>query len=512
MTSASRASAGQPQVDRRFVLRGIGALIGAAGASALLAGCGSGGLGGVPATPIEAASSSLDPYFPGYGAGGFLVDHYGLELVYGPDLSTLTGTATIQITPYAALSGLSLDLRGPLVHSALINGQNVDFTQLPAGKLHLAVPTALSPGRIATLEIGYTARRAPVTVPGIGRAGWLQASGSQTGSAEAVTVLSLPTGASTWYPCVDHPSAKAAYDFTVTAPARFSVLANGRLTGKSSRGGQTSWTYHHPGPMATYLATIQIGESELVEPGQTQSKPPAGVLIRNAYPADLAAAAEYDLGRQGQMLSVFSELFGAYPFDVYGTMVVAGLPGQGGQGPEDPVRLSFGAQTLGLIDATLIDGRRTNENQVANAVARQWFGAGVSVADWSQIWLTESFAKYAEWLWAERTGSTSAQDSALAAMAELRQLPQDLVLSDPDAERLLDVRVALRGACYLQALRQVMGDQDFFQLLQVWFNRAAAGTGTTADFLQTIPQVYTGGDLNVLNDSWVYLAALPELP
>ena len=512
MTAASPADAGRRVVDRRFVLRGLGGLLGAAAAAGLLSRCGSGGVGGVPATPIEAAASSLDPYFPGYGAGGFLVNHYALDLTFSSDLSTLTGSVTMQLMPYAALTGLSLDAHGPQVHSARINGQTVSFTHLPTGKVHVAAPSVLPPGQIATLELDYSARSAPVSVPGVGLAGWQRAAGADA----SVAVLSLPVGASTWYPCVDHPSSKAAYDIVVTAPAQYSVLANGLLTDKTSQGGDQTWSYHHPGPMAGYLASVQIGKFSLPSAGagsgSGQSRPPAGIQIRNAYPEGLAAAAEYDLGRQGQMLSVFSELFGTYPFDVYGTVVMPGLPSQGGQTVENPPRHSFGAQTLGLIDASLIDGKRTNEAQVANAVARQWFGAGVTVADWSQIWLSESFAKYAEWMWAERTGGASAQASAAAAMTELGGLAQDLILADPGAQRLLDVRIALRGACYLQVLRQAVGDSDFFQILQVWCNRAGAGTGTTADFLQTIPQVYSATNIEGLHNAWLYFSALPALP
>jgi aminopeptidase N len=415
---------------------------------------------------------------------------------------------TIQLMPYAALTGLSLDAHGPQVHSARINGQTVAFTHLPAGKVHVTAPSVLPPGQIAALELEYSARSAPVSVPGVGLAGWQRPAGADA----AVAVVSLPIGASTWYPCVDHPSAKAAYDIVVTAPAQYSVLANGLLTSKTGQGGEQTWAYHHPGPMAGYLASVQIGEYALAGVGAGQSRPPAAIQIRNAYPAELATAAEYDLGRQGQMLSVFSELFGTYPFDVYGTVVVPGLPSQGGQSVENPLRRSFGAQTLGLVDASLIDGKRTNEAQVANAVARQWFGAGVSVADWSQIWLSESFAKYAEWMWAERTGGAPARASAVAAMTELGGLAQDLILADPGAQRLLDVRIALRGACYLQALRQAVGDADFFQILQVWCNRAGAGTGTTADFLQTIPQVYSATNIEALHNAWLYFAALPALP
>lgn len=546
--AGTHLNAGPTPVGRRSVLRGLGTLAGAGAAAVLMGGCSSDALAGVPATPMEAATSSLDPYFPGYGAGGFLVNHYALQVVFAEDLESFEGTASIEIMPYAALTGLSLDLRGPVVHSAEIDGRGVAFSQTAGGKVRLASPGVLAAGRNVMLKIGYSARSAPVSVVGVGRAGWLPVEGSGQGGSSAgagagaasspsatptttgepsvtppsplssltspnspVCILSLPVGASTWYPCVDHPSAKAAYDISVSAPARFSVVANGRLIGKTTAGGQVTWAYHHPGPMASYLATIQVGEFQLDDAAAVQDQAPADVLIRNAYPAAYETAAEYDLGRQGEMLSVFSKLFGAYPFDVYGAAVVVGLPTQGGPGGENPDRRSFAAQTLGLIDASLIDGRRTNENQVANAVARQWFGAGVSVADWSQGWLTEGFAKYAEWLWAERSGGNSSAVSAAAAMTQLRALPQDLVLADPGAHRILDVRLGLRGACYLQSLRQTVGDLQFFQILQVWCNRAQAGTSTTADFVQIIPEVYTASDLTQFSRAWVYSAGLPRL-
>ncbi|HEV2637840.1 MAG TPA: M1 family aminopeptidase [Actinocrinis sp.] len=535
-----RPDAGPTPVGRRSVLLGLGALLGAGGAGALLSGCDSDAMAGVPAAATQGATSSLDPYFPGYGAGGFLVQHYAVNLTLADDLTGFDGVATLQVMPYAALTGLSLDLRGPKVRSVRMNGQDVAFDQTPGGKLHLTAPDVWSAGRYVTLAIGYSARSTPASVIGVGPAGWLVPGSAAAGGAGIATapapgaatptstpttgpgaaspsgwpvcVMSLPVGASTWYPCVDHPSSKAAYDISVTAPARYSVLANGRLTAKTASGDQLTWSYHHPGPMASYLVGLQVGEFQLDDAAPAQAHAPADVLVRNAYPPALAAAAGYDLGRQGQMLSLFTTLFGAYPFDVYGTAVVPGLPAQGGSGLQNPARRSFAAQTLGLVDASLVDGRRTHENQVANAVARQWFGAGVTAADWSQFWLSEAFATYAEWLWAEHTGGSSAAAAAQAAMRRLRAFAQDLVLADPGAQRLLDARVALRGACFLQALRQTVGDQQFFQIVQVWCNRAQAGTSTTADFLQIIPEVYTLSDLTQFGRSWVYLAPLPELP
>ena len=476
-------------VSRRAVLRTVGGAAVAGG----VAGCGTGagtGTGGVSAVPIVAASSSMDPYFPGHGAGGFLVNAYALDLAYSQSIGRVAGTAMIRVLPYTALSGLSLDLAaGMNVISVLVNGVNARFSR-QADKLHIQPSGALASGRMAVLEIAYSGSPGPVLTAGVGSVGW-------QGVGTGVGVLSLPTGAPTWFPCADHPTLKAAYSISVTVPTGLSVLANGRLVSKTAQDFGTRWTYRHDGPMATYLATVQIGDFVVRE-----STGPAGVQIRNAFPAALATEAGVYLGQQGRMLTTFAELFGPYPFDVYGTAVVNAPLVDG----------IYGAQTLGLLNASMVDGKRTNEGLVARGLAMQWFGGSVSLATWRDVWLSTGFAQYAEWVWSEKSGSASADTLARAAMTQLRVLGQDLILSDPGAERILDPRVSLRGACFLHALRLTMGDLTFFQLLRVWCNRNQSGFAQTADFTALVPEVYTGQDLTSLMSYWTDKAPLPELP
>jgi aminopeptidase N len=468
-------------VTRRALLRTVGGAAVAAGAGAC------GGVGGVPATPMNAAPSSLDPYFPGHGAGGFLVNHYALDLAYSQSIGRIAGTATVSVLPFTALSELALDLAaGMNVVSVMVNGTKAGFSR-QADKLHIVPRATLANGRLAVVKIAYSGQPEPASVAGIGAVGW-QTLGSGAG------VLSLPTGAPTWFPCADHPTLKAAYQISVTVPNGLSVLANGRLVSKSAQDFGTRWTYRHDGPMATYLATVQIGDFVVRE-----SAGPAGVQIRDAYPASLAGKADIDLGRQSEMLKTFAELFGPYPFDVYGTAVV-------------DVPSSYAAQTLGLLGVSQVDGRRGNENLVARALAAQWFGGSVSLDTWRDVWLSSGFARYAEWVWSERSGGASAETLARAAMARLRGLGQDLILADPGAERIADPRVALRGACFLHALRSTMGDQVFFQLLRVWGNRNQSGAAQSSDFTALVPEVYTGQDLTALMNYWLNAAPLPDLP
>jgi aminopeptidase N len=467
-------------ISRRSFVAALGVL-GAAG-------CGS-GLAGVPAQPIDAAATSLDPYFPGYGSGGYLVNHYALDLAYSRTVGVIAGTASVRILPFAALSGLSLDLASNMtVLSVKVDGAAATFDQ-QSHKLHIRPPHVLRNGQMTVLEIAYTGVPQAVSVMGVGNVGWQSVGGG-------MGVVALPVGAFTWYPCADHPSLKAAYEISVTAPSDLAVVANGKLVAKSPQNFGTKWTYRHDGPMASCLTTVQIGEFAV-----DTSNGPNGVQLRNAYPQHLAGAAAYDLGRQGQMLTTFAGLFGPYPFDVFGTAALDGLPVQ-----------HFGAQTLGLMQSSAIDGKRSHEDVVARNLAHQWFGASVSVASWRDVWLSSALATYGSWVWSEKSGRSSADTLARAAMAQLRASAQNVVLADPGAQRILDPCVELRGACFLHTLRLNMGDTTFFELLRVWCNRNQSSTAQTGDFTGLVPNVYSGQDLTGLMTAWVFRASLPDLP
>ena len=78
---------------------------------------------------------------------------------------------------------------------------------------------------------------------------------------------------------------------------------------------------------------------------------------------------------------------------------------------------------------------------LAHELAHQWFGDAVTPADWSDLWLNESFATYGQWLWLDHVGveSLDVGDVADAGGAPVRRR------ADGGAERRQPVRLrALR--------------------------------------------------------------------
>ncbi|GGX64400.1 M1 family metallopeptidase [Streptomyces hiroshimensis] len=442
----------------------------------------------LPLTATAADTAALKGggprYFPRNGSDGHRTLSYDLTLGYDPGRGRLDGHARIRAVANERTGRIALDLARLKVRAAYLDGQPVTVHQR-GGKAVLAAARPLAAGRTFVADVHYGGRPGPVRTP-FGPIGW-----DRTGDAHGGTlVASQPVGAPSWFPCNDRPDDKAAYTFTVTVPRGHHVLANGTLRERRETEDSTAWTYHHPGPMASYLAAVCTGRFTHDTRG----------TFRNAYPTDLAEQARHDLARQPRMLRAFNGWFGPYPFETYGAVVV-----------DAELAAPVENQTLSVFGRNHIDGRRGSETLVAHELAHQWFGNSAGIADWRHIWLNEGFATYAEWLWSEHLGEDDADTLARAARNDLACRGQDLCIAAPGPRQLFDDRIYVRGACTLHALRLAVGDDCFFRILRTWH---AAHRGSTADTERFVSHAETTANspLRSLLAAWLYETPVPRFP
>ena len=178
---------------------------------------------------------------------------------------------------------------------------------------------------------------------------------------------------------------------------------------------------------------------------------------------------------------------------------------------DDALEIPLEAQGLAIFGSNHVDGFGGSERLVAHELAHQWFGNSVGLASWKDIWLNEGFACYAEWLWSEHSGRMSAADWARQFRRQLAAQPRDLIVGDPGPASMFDDRIYKRGALTLHALRTVIGDAAFFDLLRVWTARHRFGTVTTQDF-RALATELSGQSLDRLFQSWLFETSLPRLP
>ncbi|WP_208115816.1 M1 family metallopeptidase [Labedaea rhizosphaerae] len=416
----------------------------------------------------------------GHGNPGYHITHYDLALAWRPSTGRLTATARLVVTAVDALSTVVLDLGGLTVSKVLVGGQPARWTHR-GGKLRIRVGRTLAAESAIEVEVRYAGRPVPVRTRHWGEVGWDELT-------DGVIVASQPVGAPSWFPCDDAVGEKATYRIAVSVPDGYTVLANGSRAGKARSGRETTWTFDEPAPMSAYLATVQIGQyaDVALAPGQ-----------HAAVTRSKLRAFRHDFARQPQMMSLFVELFGPYPFESYGVVVT-----------EDELEVPVEAQGISIFGANHVDGKRGFERLVAHELAHQWFGNSVGLAAWRDIWLNEGFAAYAEWLWSERSGGPRASALAAEARRRLAGEPQDLVIGDPPAKDMFDDRLYKRGALTLHTVRTAMGDAAFFPMLREWTGTYRHATATTAD-LQKLAQRHTDTDLAPLFDAWLFAAPLP---
>ncbi|MFJ9818531.1 M1 family metallopeptidase [Streptomyces sp. NPDC101151] len=434
-------------------------------------------------------SMGPDPYFPANGDPRYRVHRYELTMDYRPGPNRLSGAARINaIAGRAPLTEFQLNLADFKIGRVRVDGRQSHYTHR-GGRLRIRPAKPLRAGAAFTVEVHWSGNPRPVASPW-GELGWEELH-------DGALVASQPIGAPSWYPCNDRPADKASYLLSITTPSAYSVVAGGRLLTRTTKASTTTWVYEQAAPTSSYLVGLAIGKYQTVllgDPG------PGGVPQHGHIPAHLLPQFSRDFARQPAMMELFQELFGPYPFDEYAVVVT-----------DEELDVPVEAQGLSLFGANHVDGARGSERLVAHELAHQWFGNSVSIADWRHIWLNEGLAKYAEWLWSERSGGRTAQQLATIAHRLLSTLPQDLRLSDPGRKLMFDDRLYQRGGLTVHALRAALGDEAFFRMLHGWAALHRGAAVTTASFAAHVAR-YTDEPLDGLFAAWVDGTRLPPLP
>ena len=430
-----------------------------------------------------------DPTFPGLGDPRIDVEHYAVTIRAEPGTDEIRGSASIDLrsTIREPLPSFTFDLRGPKVMQAGVDGIRAKVTQ-HENEITITPSAPIRPASDVVVTIEYEGVPDQTEFPG-----WGMPVGWQADDHDGWFTMSEPDGTATWIPVNDHPSDKASWDIALDVPAGVTGVANGRLQGdgpERTDQGRDRWRWREEEPMASYLVLAAIGNYELV------SSDHGDVRVVRAFPKDLDDEDRSAFDPIEEILDFFSSQFGAYRNDDAGAIVV---PTDLGLALESQTRPVFGTDGIAGDSAPALP----------HELAHQWFGDAVSPATWTDVWLNEGFATYADWMWDEHEGGRSVDDQAHRT-ASLGPADDAAVL-DPEAAGRFGTSIYEGGAVALHALRQTVGDDAFFRIIRRWVKENDGRSVGTDDFV-AIASDASGQDLSDFFDAWLRQAPQPDLP
>jgi aminopeptidase N len=439
------------------------------------------------ATPAPGAPGVGDPYYPNDGNGGYDVSHYNIRLTYNPATDLLSGTTTILATATQDLSSFDLDFLLP-INSIRVDNFVARTRNTAVGEVVVTPQQTIAKGSNLTVVVQYEGK--PSTVKDAnGFTAWKR-------TPNGALAVDEPDIAPWWYPSNNHPTDKATFDVSVAVPNGTQVISNGTFAGTTQQiNNWTRWNWRSSKPQATYLTFIAVGHYEI-----RTATAPNGQPVITAYNNDLGAnadSARASIERTPEIIEFYSGIFGDYPFEAQGGVVVTGTG------------FALENQTRPMYDTGYFS-RGANTAVVSEILAYQWFGDSVSVHSWRDIWLNAGFGIYGSYLWAEHNGEGS--------LDEIAQYYYDLhpaddkfwqfTLASPGTEHVFDNSIFDRSGLALHALRNKIGDDAFFALLKTWAAEHKYGDATIEQFIALSEKV-SGQSLHDFYQTWLFSPGKP---
>lgn len=427
--------------------------------------------------------------------------HYDVSISFNEQLNSISSARTeITVEVLAAnLNSIDLDFGEMPVDSVSVSGSPARFERGP-DMINVMLEHAAHRGDKLNLAINYHGRPKDGLIFANDRDGRPSATGDN-----------WPNRVHQWIPCLDHPSAKATVSFTVAAPARELVVANGKFVTLTQNGAAPSlWKFDETKPIPAYCMVIAVSEGEKIDASEPSVTPLAYYVPKKDSPY-----APKGFSTAAPALAFFSQTVAPYPYEKLALIVGATRFG----GMENSSAIVFANNLFDLHGSEKMSARfgipARIEDVVAHEIAHQWFGDSVTELTWADLWLSEGFATYFAGLFIEKhEGDAAFHDYMKAAASRYfsYEKQRNAPIHDTETQdlmRLLNPNNYEKGAWVLHMLRKRIGDEAFFKGLRDYYNAHRDANATSED-LRGALEKSSGKNLKEFFDRWVYDAGHPR--
>jgi aminopeptidase N len=433
-----------------------------------------------------------------------------LDVTTGPDV--FRSTTTVR---FAARAGAStfIDAITAAVHSVTLNGVELDPAEVSDG-VRIQLPDLADENELVVVADG----RYMHTGEGLHRF-----VDPVDGEAYLYTQFEVPDSRR-MFAVFEQPYLKAAFRFTVTAPAHWEVVSNSPtpapVDAPSTGSGTTAktWAFEPTPRISSYITALIAGPYAVVRDELTSADGrviPLGVFSRKSLSQYLDADYIFEKTKQG--FAYFESKFDVpYPFAKYDQLFV---PEYNAGAMENAGAVTF--TEFYVFRSKVTDAvRERRVVTILHELAHMWFGDLVTMKWWNDLWLNESFAEWASTIataeateWTEAWTTFNSMEKNWAYRQDQLPSTHPVVATINDLE---DVQVNFDGITYAKGgsvLKQLVawvGVEAFFAGVSAYFKKHGWGNTTLADLLAEL-EVSSGRDLSDWSGLWLETAGVNTL-
>ncbi len=282
-----------------------------------------------------------------------------------------------------------------------------------------------------------------------------------------------PHKARNYLAVVDHPSAKAPETTIVTAPRVYQVISNGRLMEQTDLPNSLRRTvWKESSPICTCLMSLGVAPFAVDHLGEYH-----GIALSSwVYPQERDVSFQGFAAHTQPILEFYIDHIGPFSYEKLGQVEANGISG----GMELASSIFYGYGATG-------PGRQL----IAHEMAHQWFGDSAAEKDWDDVWLSEGFATYFALLYQE---FQDGHDAFLDGVKRSKTQAINYALAHPDStivhNNLADfskviannAQIYQGGAQTLQNIRGVVGTENFWAGIRLYYTRFQNSNANTDDF------------------------------
>lgn len=442
----------------------------------------------------------------GVGRSWWDAGFYDLHVSVNPADSSVRGWNAITYKVLRPSGVMQIDLQEPMEADSIVQDGQYLTMHRDGNALFIPLQKQQKTGATNTITVYYHGKpRVAKRAPWDGGFVWATDSLGRPWIATADEGL----GASVYWPVKDILSDEPdSQRVAITMPDPLMDVSNGRLRSTTHNdNGTTTYEWFVVNPINTYSVEVNAAHYAHLSDEYAGEK---GKLTLDYFPLDYHVdTARVQFAQSKSMFKCFEHWFGPYPWYADGYKLIEtphlGMEHQSGVAYGNKYKNGYSGRDLSGTGWGM-----KWDFIIVHESAHEWWGNNVSGADHADMWIHESFANYAEGIYAEcQDGKQAGADYIIGSRRNIQNDEPIIPAYGVNAEGSGDMYY--KGGSMLHTMRQIVNNDELWRQtlrgIQTTFAKKTVSTKQVEEFINASTKI----DFSKVFDQYLTTTDIPVL-